>query len=860
MAIEKINSVQPSINNVVENEVKQEELQSTPQSKGSSNDVIAVLASLAAIGAAGVAIYKHKSAKQAIEKAEQEAKKKIEAAEEKAKKAADEVEKKIQEAVDKAKKEFEEANGKTKKPDTDVPKTPSDSPKPSSDKTPKPVTSAPTSPTSVSAPASGEKKPSLFGRFMGIFKSKPKSAKPKAPKSTPETTTIFRPVTPRKPKAVPSSITTAAPTPAGVTAEDKPSITDRVKKFFSRKDKKPKRHSDDTEPKVPETQTTAPTSAATSTAAPAAVEAPIPVSGPKPVLTGSPAPEPIVEPLAAPKPIAEPLEAEEEEILDIAFEEKPSVWAKLKNIFTKGGNRVPKNLEGGVLDTQMSAVDENYLQRLQEGQNGIIFVPNKPPKFIQKLMDLFKKKEESLEPFIVEAPIIKPAEEFLVKLPDFTKFSEEALVGEYNSLNKVVQGLPVLDPTAQRFLAIKGELFNHRGYKIQNGELVKVVPEPKLSEVFKGINMPDVTTISEQNLLMEYNALKGIVKDLPVADPTAQRFLAIKGELFNHRGYRFENGELVKIEPKVEKTPEIAKYVADKEAELNGRIAVNVPKKPTNYEHKQLQKEYEEALGINAKKKSPYVKPEITVKPQEQKPVVSKAEPKIESKAEKVKADVKPPVQNVVSLVDRSMPEFKGLTEEEALQLEYANCKYCVEDLFSFMDLKQAPYKARMVEIEAELQKLGKEVNASVFEDEVMKTRLQTVNQRVVVADDIKFLVNRKEEFAEATTKLNEAGIDGVTQTPQEMYLQGKYVYNKRMGDSYSGYDDDVKSVIARLEEKGFKPFEVVTEQDKVIANYMEAYYFKILSESSLNRSEKELAYLEEQLSKVLSKEGSKKK
>ena len=41
--------------------------------------------------------------------------------------------------------------------------------------------------------------------------------------------------------------------------------------------------------------------------------------------------------------------------------------------------------------------------------------------------------------------------------------------------------------------------------------------------------------------------------------------------------------------------------VAEKEAELNGRISVNIPKKTTNYQHQQIQKEYD-ALAVKPTK------------------------------------------------------------------------------------------------------------------------------------------------------------------------------------------------------------------------------------------------------------------
>ena len=878
MTIENINSVQPIINNAADEVKQEEEIKSVPEQKGSSSDVLAVLASLAAIGAAGVAIYKHKSAKKAIEKAEQEAKKKIDAAEEKAKKAAEDVDKKIQEAVDKVKKELKEAGDS--KP---APKAPSgDGSKPAPAPAPAPKgTSADT-----------KDKPSVFARFKKLFsrKEKPVSA-PKAPEKKESESAAFKPLAPEKPEAK------VAEPIEGVTAEDKPSlgqrIKTRIKNLFSKKDKKPRRHQDDAEPNV-----SAPPSggAKPKPAAPEGNAAPVSASA----STGKPATaevKPAPAPAAAQKPASatagEAAEAEHE------LEETPSFFTRVKNIFkrkskpsspslslteeearifVKDENRVPNRLEGGILDVELTTKDGRYVQRLREGKNGIIFVPTEPPKFIRKIQNLFKKKAKPIEP-IVE-PVVSEVKHVSEKLADVTTMTEESLVADYNSLKNVVKDLPAMDPTSQRFLEIQGELFNHRGYRFQNGELVKMVKaepkvemtpeiakyvaekeaqlngrisvnvpkkptnyehkqlqkeyeealgvaekhEPNPSEIFKGIKMPDVTAISDENLLTEYKALKKVVQGLPAADPTSQRFLEIQGELFNHRGYRFQNGELVKMvkaEPKVEMTPEIAKYVAEKEAQLNGRISVNIPKKPTNFEHKQLQKEYEEALSVKQ---------------------VAKAAPEIKSAA---------------GLVDRSAAEFKGLSEVEALQLEYANCKYCADDLFEFFSGKRKPYQERIVEIEAELKRLGADVNTSQFGEGAMKIRLDVANKRIDVADKIQNLKDYREKFAKISDVIADKGLTGALRTPDEMNVQGDYLWIKSMADKYDFYAKDLEKAIAKVEAKGYKPFEVVTEEDKLIAEYMETYHFKVTSEVNLNYAQKNLSELETKLADELQKKNS---
>ncbi len=104
MTIESIQNIQPSAN-IQYSEPNSTEVKSIPIAADKSKDIMAALFGLAAIGAGGVAVYKHKSAKKAIEKAEKEAQQKIKEAEEKAKKAAEDAEKKINEILNSQKNE-----------------------------------------------------------------------------------------------------------------------------------------------------------------------------------------------------------------------------------------------------------------------------------------------------------------------------------------------------------------------------------------------------------------------------------------------------------------------------------------------------------------------------------------------------------------------------------------------------------------------------------------------------------------------------------------------------------------------------------------------------------------------------------
>ena len=104
MTIESIQNIQPSAN-IQYSELNSTEIKSIPIAADKSKDIMAALFGLAAIGAGGVAVYKHKSAKKAIEKAEKEAQQKIKEAEEKAKKAAEDAEKKINEILNSQKNE-----------------------------------------------------------------------------------------------------------------------------------------------------------------------------------------------------------------------------------------------------------------------------------------------------------------------------------------------------------------------------------------------------------------------------------------------------------------------------------------------------------------------------------------------------------------------------------------------------------------------------------------------------------------------------------------------------------------------------------------------------------------------------------
>ena len=458
MAVEKINGAQQIQIAPVQEKQAEEQTQVVQKSSGSSKDVVTALSILAALGAAGVAIYKHKNAKKMVEEAEAAAKKKIEEAEEKVKKAAEENENKIKEAVDKVKSEYEKIEFEKIDKKTDK----------------------------TSKPGKNKKKKAKVNKEGQVEKVAPKVLEggirdnslnevfePLQERIEEETNgLIIVPVSAKlskyftKIKNKFNRIKTkndAAETPKPAEKTEKTNIKDRVKTFYGSLKAKFK-----LEPKKADTS---------------------------------------VKPETEEKPSR--LKAYGEKISEASKQTKDYIvkkWNEFLGLFKR------KKSEPKIV------IEEGVKPKIEE---------KAAPK-----IDYGKSIEESVKPEPAPSDIFKG-----INMPDVTKAAEKDLIAEYNSLSKVVKDLPVEDMNAQRFLQIKGELLNHRGYRVMpDGKIAKRVPEIKTKPEL--INQEPLDKVSDLDLLIEYNLLRKKVQKLPVMSEESQRFLQIQGELLNHRNYK----------------------------------------------------------------------------------------------------------------------------------------------------------------------------------------------------------------------------------------------------------------------------------------------------------------------------------
>ena len=537
MSVEKIDaSKSVQVTPIIEKQIEKEE-STVPKTSGSNKDVVTVLSVLAAIGAAGVAIYEHKNTKKMVKEAEEKAKKKIEEAEEKAKKAAEDVEKKIQEAVEKIKNEYE----KTDK----TPETTKSTPKKNTSKTRKYVEDIR---NKFKRTSRKTEKPSV--------QSKPKTQENNTP------AVLEGGIKENELEVVDEHLAESinnskngvivVPVSTKITNYIKDKVNAIKNRFQSYRKKfnrviveepivQPK-------PKTPENNTPA-------------------------VLEGG-------------------IKENELEVVDEHLAESIN------------------NSKNGVIVVPVSTKITNYIKdkvnaiksRFQSYRKKFNRVIVEEPTVQQKHVKTKEEIKAEINKAKKELEKIQSREDKILRTA-----TDEELIEIYNILKDKVAQKTVDDIDSQIFLSVKGELFNHRGYSFTGKEQNPIKKESnalkqkfeqqlstktdyaKQSEIyvnkphteeehnaiqalydklaeeeqqkavysFKGIKIPDVKNISEQNLITEYNALKNIVKNREVADPAAIRFLEIQGELINHRGYYFNNyGELTKeaakeVEPQV---------------------------------------------------------------------------------------------------------------------------------------------------------------------------------------------------------------------------------------------------------------------------------------------------------------------
>ena len=694
MTVEKINSLQPTVNNL---SFKQEEeiQQSITQSKGSTKDVVTALSVLGAIGAAGIAIFKHKSSKEALKKLEQETKQKIAEAEEKAKKAAEDVEKKIQEAVEQAKADFKKSAEEVKQTDTKpnttekvkivyVPtkEVPQVKPKINETALEEDIPKR----TIVITPSGYFNKPqkeNFFERIKKIFRKQDKSqnttegenksswikkAKEKFDTFKEGLRTEKKSEVPAEPKTNVEPKTPAEPkaqTEPKVSAEPKESFTDRVGGFFKRQWHKVKgafeRKQAVEEPKVetPKTETTA-TKKTKKNKFKAPKAKTKKADKPKVETTKVEEPTAKTEPKGAvePKAPVEPKESLTDKVkkqwnkIKGAFERKQSVEEpkvetpkteaptieepkesftdRINGFFQKQWSRIKSRMETSKTDDTPAFLPVGEDHKIVLKPNEI--VKNEASEGVSIFDIPIIKKEvkeaENIEEKVTQSvgkAVKKGLEEYKPSTPFVEKMAEKDLLAEYNELKGKVQGLPVTDPIASRFLEVKGELLNHRSFYINDGEIIKKgvneaknleekVAQPIEKVVKKGLeeynpSAPFVEKMAEKDLLAEYNELKGKVQGLPVADPIASRFLEVKGELLNHRSFYIKDGEIIK------KGVNEAKNIEEKEVKKTAKTtkkkkAAVTPKKTTK-------KAVTEKVKKSTVKKAKVVK---EVKPKVEKP------------------------------------------------------------------------------------------------------------------------------------------------------------------------------------------------------------------------------------------------
>ena len=617
MAVEKINGIQQvQITPITEKpEIKEEER--VIQNTGSSKNVVTALSVLAALGAAGVAIYKHKNTKKAVEEAENAAKKKIEEAEAKAKQAAEDTEKKIQEAVDKVKQEYEKLIKKT-------PEEAENKSEPvSTKKVNKKKNKNKNNTEKVSGTTDNEVQPRVLeGKILDN-----------------ELEEVYEPFKKRVQESENGIIVVPESTRLSRFISD---ILNSLKKRFKKKEKPVENIV--VQPKAPEIK-------------------------PEQPKVKTVKPEPKAKEAAPKQPENKPAELKKE-VTEEVINENPAII-----------------LEGGIKDTDLDVVDKTFRKQLRESENGIIVIPSatKLSEFVQKTTDnikegfakfksIFKKKEKPAEEIIIqpkvpekktelpktnvieqepktEEAVLQQAEKKVVE----SKKASKLLAGIVNALKKrfeksekPAERVIVPPKTPEKRIELpKANVIEQEPKTAETApksvEQKFDVPEKKdiiaekadvSEEKIKNQIVDRILNIAtEEQLLTEYNRLKSKVADKTVTSLESKVFLAIKGELFNHRDYRFEGKEQnpikrikrvviqkIKAKPHVQKTLQELKegiaqawrndtqsITSEYEQRLNGNILVQVPKKPTNIEHKRMQAEYDK-LAIKPERKSPVQK------------------------------------------------------------------------------------------------------------------------------------------------------------------------------------------------------------------------------------------------------------
>ena len=262
--------------------------------------------------------------------------------------------------------------------------------------------------------------------------------------------------------------------------------------------------------------------------------------------------------------------------------------AKNQTKKTKKEKHAPKVLEGGILDDRLNEVYKPLLKRIKRERNGLIVLPSftNIPEYFTKVKNSLKNKIDKIKAVKKTAGKVTPkAAEDTEKtsFKDKAKTFYDNLKARFRREPKTadVSVKPETDGKTSR-LRVYGEKISETSKQIKDyiskkwnefsglfrrkkaeppvveetevpkadyGKFIDDLakPEPAPSDIFKGIKMPDVKDISEKDLVTEYNVLEKYTKGLPVMSEESQRFLQVKGELLNHRGYKvMPDGKIAK--------------------------------------------------------------------------------------------------------------------------------------------------------------------------------------------------------------------------------------------------------------------------------------------------------------------------
>ena len=513
MPVEKINVSQPVQSvPIVEKETEDYD-KPTQRTSGSSKDVVTALSALAAVGAAGVAVYKHKEAKKLVADAENAAKKQIEEANAKLKKAEEEIEKKIKDAVDKVKEEYEKKTEKTDNIKTKVDSVRSymsklakkvrnrfkkDTPKTEKTKEPeKPVKKAEKEKTAPVKEAEAEKV-SLKKRISTYIDETAYVIYSKGINYAKK----FKRIMTAKPKEVvePEIISEAAESEVADKITLKTKALTAVKKAFGFVTEKFRSFKS--------------------------------VSGEKP----KEAVEPEIISEAAESEVAEKITLKTKAMTAVK-KVFGFVTEKFRSFRSVSGEKPKEVVEPEII---FEAAESEVAEK--------ITLKTKAMTAVKKASDFVTEKFRSLRSiFSRKNNVPEEITEESAKITDPPLISE---IIEPSGVEKI------FDEGANKGIKeIEKEAHIDFSIKKPNSEITQDIQQAGDDElddiltrnVFKGIKIPEVRDISEQNLITEYNAFKNIVENLPVADSASKRFLEIKGELINHRGYYITaDGQLIK--------------------------------------------------------------------------------------------------------------------------------------------------------------------------------------------------------------------------------------------------------------------------------------------------------------------------